>query len=141
MAERIPKAFRRENDIGFIGDMREVWCHSLSRFSKPPSSLERRAKQATLVQLIKDELVKRENVKLQTEPDLNRIDFLHTTYCSDSRWCLNLARQQFPNEWPHLLVHFTTATAYGLRVVEQMTGQQIDARQPLPMWIGEWAIW
>ena len=31
--------------------------------------------------------------------------------------------------------------AYGLRFVEVMTRRSLDARGPLPRWVGEWAIW
>jgi hypothetical protein len=110
--------------------MRDVWCWALSWFLKPPSSFEKRAKQAQLVEAIKRELGK-----------VQAVEDLHELYCRDSRWCLRLARQLFPREWPTLGVHASTAAAYGLRFVELMTGRTLDARQPLPRWVGEWAIW
>lgn len=117
---------QREN----LTAMRDVWCWALSWFLKPPSSVEKRLKQAQLVEAIKGELHK-----------VDQIEALHDLYCRDSRWCLQLARQQFPREWPTLGVHATTAAAYGLRFVELMTCRDIDAREPLPRWVGEWAIW
>jgi hypothetical protein len=117
---------QREN----LTSMRDVWCWALSWFLKPPSSFEKRAKQAQLVEAIKVELRSIEDV-----------EGLHDLYCRDSRWCLQLARQQFPREWPTLGVHATTAAAYGLRFVELMTARPLDAREPLPRWVGEWAIW
>lgn len=117
---------QRENLTG----MRDVWCWALSWFLKPPSSPEKRAKQAALVEAIKAEL-----------HPIEGVEGLHDMYCRDSRWCLQLARQHFPREWPTLGVHATTAAAYGLRFVELMTGRQLDARRPLPKWVGEWAIW
>ena len=69
------------------------------------------------------------------------VEGLHDMYCKDSRWCLQLARQLFPADWPTLGVHATTAAAYGLRFVELMTCRPLDARQALPRWVGEWAIW
>jgi hypothetical protein len=117
---------QRENLTG----MRDVWCWALSWFLKPPSSPEKRAKQAALVEAIKAEL-----------RPIEAVEGLHDMYCRDSRWCLQLARQHFPRDWPTLGVHATTAAAYGLRFVEMMTGRPLDARQPLPKWVGEWAIW
>jgi hypothetical protein len=110
--------------------MRDVWCWALSWFLKPPSNFDKRAKQAELVEAIKGDL-----------RAINDVEGLHDRYCRDSRWCLQVARQHFPREWPTLGVHATTAAAYGLRFVELMTGQPLDARQPLPRWVGEWAIW
>ncbi len=110
--------------------MRDVWCWATSWFLKPPASFEKRAKQAQLVESIKAEL-----------RTIDQVEGLHDRYCRDSRWCLQLARQQFPREWPTLGVHATTAAAYGLRYVELLTGRTFDAREPLPRWVGEWAIW
>jgi hypothetical protein len=117
---------QRENLTG----MRDVWCWALSWFLKPPSSVAKRAKQAALVEAIKAEL-----------RSVDAVEGLHERYGRDSRWCLQLARQQFPTDWPTLGVHATTAAAYGLRFVELMTSRSLDARQPLPRWLGEWAIW
>ncbi len=117
---------QRENLTG----MRDVWCWALSWFLKPPTSPEKRAKQAALVQAIKSEL-----------RHVYAADDLHDLYTGDSRWCLQIARQEFPREWPTLGVHAATAAAYGLRFVEIMTGHDVDAREVLPRWLGEWAIW
>ena len=122
----ISESEQREN----LTSMRDVWCWALSWFLKPPSSIEKRVKQASLVEVIKAELLSIDNV-----------EGLHDLYGRDSRWCLQLARQEFPRDWPTLGVHATTAAAYGLRYVELMTRQSIDARQPLPRWVAEWAIW
>jgi hypothetical protein len=116
----------RENVAG----MRDVWCWGLSWFLKPASNPEKRAKQAQLVEDIKAEL-----------RAIEAVGELHELYCRDSRWCLQIARKDFPRDWPTLGVHATTAAAYGLRFVEVMTGRQLDAREPLPRWVGEWAIW
>lgn len=117
---------QRENLTG----MRDVWCWALSWFLKPPSSHDKRAKQAELVEAIAAELRR-----------VDAVEALHEMYGRDSRWCLQLARQHFPRDWPTLGVHATTAAAYGVRFVELMTGRRLDARQPLPRWVGEWAIW
>jgi hypothetical protein len=117
---------QREN----LSGMRDVWCWALSWFIKPPSNGEKRARQALLVEAIKGEL---RGVELVEE--------LHGRYCQDSRWCLQIARRLYPRDWPTLGVHATTAAAYGLRYVELMTGRRLDAREPLPRWVGEWAIW
>ena len=117
---------QREN----LTAMRDVWCWALSWFLKPPSSYEKRAMQAALVEAIKDEL-----------RNVEQVEGLHDMYCKDSRWCLQLARQLFPADWPTLGVHATTAAAYGLRFVELMTCRPLNAREPLPRWVGEWAIW
>jgi hypothetical protein len=117
---------QREN----LSGMRDVWCWALSWFLKPPSNCEKRARQAVLVESIKLEL---HRVELVEE--------LHDLYCRDSRWCLQIARQLYPRDWPTLGVHATTAAAYGLRFVELMTGRSLDAREPLPRWVSEWAIW
>lgn len=117
---------QRENLTG----MRDVWCWALSWFLKPPSSRDKRAKQAALVEAIKAELKR-----------VEQVEALHDLYSRDSRWCLQLARQLYPREWPTLGVHATTAAAYGLRFVELMTTRELDARDPLPRWVGEWAIW
>jgi hypothetical protein len=117
---------QREN----LSGMRDVWCWALSWFLKPPSSAEKRAKQAALVEAIKAEL-----------RGVEAVEDLHELYARDSRWCLQLARQHFPRDWPTLGVHATTAAAYGLRFVELMTARSLDAKQPLPRWVGEWAIW
>lgn len=117
---------QRENLTG----MRDVWCWALSWFLKPPSSADKRARQAILVESIKVEL-----------RAITSIEELHDLYCRDSRWCLQVARRLFPRDWPTLGVHATTAAAYGLRFVELMTGRELDARDSLPRWVGEWAIW
>ncbi|TAK20143.1 MAG: hypothetical protein EPO26_18780 [Chloroflexota bacterium] len=117
---------QRENLTG----MRDVWCWALSWFLKPPSSPDKRSKQAALIELIKCELRRVESVEA-----------LHDLYSQDSRWCLQLARNHFPRDWPSLGVHATTAAAYGLRFVELMTRRDLDARDVLPRWVGEWAIW
>jgi hypothetical protein len=122
----ISSSDQREN----LSGMRDVWCWALSWFLKPPSSLDKRAKQAALVEAIKHEL-----------RDVGDVEALHDYYCRDSRWCLQIARQMYPREWPTLGVHATTAAAYGLRFVEMMTQRPLDARQQLPRWVGEWAIW
>jgi hypothetical protein len=124
--ERLGFSDQRENLTG----MKDVWCWALSWFLKPPSSYDKRAKQAQLVQSIKEQL-----------QGLDQVEGLHDLYSRDSRWCLELARQQFPRDWATLGVHATTATAYGLRYVELMTNRPLDAREPLPRWVGEWAIW
>jgi hypothetical protein len=117
---------QRENLTG----MRDVWCWALSWFLKPPSSAEKRSHQAQLVEAIKAEL-----------RQVVTVEELHDLYCRDSRWCLQIARQLFPRDWPTLGVHATTAAAYGLRFVELMTNRRLDARDSLPRWVGEWAIW
>ena len=117
---------QREN----VSGMRDVWCWALSSFLKPPSSVDKRAKQAALVEAIKAEL-----------RSVDAVEGLHELYCRDSRWCLHLARQHFPRDWPTLGVHAATAAAYGLRFVELMTARSLDAKKPLPRWVGEWAIW
>jgi hypothetical protein len=117
---------QRENLTG----MRDVWCWALSWFLKPPSSAEKRARQAQLVEAIKAEL-----------RSVATVEELHDLYCRDSRWCLQIARQLYPRDWPTLGVHATTAAAYGLRFVELMTNRPLDARDVLPRWVGEWAIW
>ena len=117
---------QRENLTG----MRDVWCWALSWFLKPPSSAEKRARQAQLVEAIKAEL-----------RGVVTVEELHDLYCRDSRWCLQIARQLYPRDWPTLGVHATTAAAYGLRFVELMTNRPLDARDALPRWVGEWAIW
>ena len=110
--------------------MRDVWCWALSWYVKPPPSAEKHAQQAALIEAIKAGL-----------QDIEIVEALHERYCADSRWCLNLARTMFPREWSRLGVHATTAAAYGLRYIELMTNRAIDAREPLPRWVGEWAIW
>lgn len=110
--------------------MRDVWCWALSWFLKPPSYQVKRAKQAQLVEAIKQEL-----------RSIDTIPGLHDKYCRDSRWCLDLARKLFPRDWPTLGVHSTAAAAYGLRFVEIKTNKPFDAREHIPSWLREWAIW
>ncbi|HEV8634109.1 MAG TPA: hypothetical protein VG370_07705 [Chloroflexota bacterium] len=117
---------QRENLTG----MRDVWCWALSWFLKPPANGQKRARQALLVESIKRELQK-----------VQAVEELHDRYCQDSRWCLQIARQLFPQDWPTVGVHATAAAAFGLRFVELMTGRSLDAREPLPRWVSEWAIW
>lgn len=110
--------------------MRDVWDWAISWFYKPPSSWEKRVKQKILVEAIKTEL-----------SIVSEIPLLHNLFCSDSRWSLLLVREFFPKDWPTLSIHATTAAAYGLRFVELMTGKELDARKPLPIWVREWTIW
>lgn len=127
---------QRENLTG----PRDVWIWALSWFSKPPSDAAKRSKQAALIQAIKDQLAHEGSVE-EIGAVWRRIGGLHDLYCQDSRWCLQLARQMFPREWPQMGVHACTAAAYGLRYVEMMTGKRLDAREPMPRYIGEWAVW
>ena len=110
--------------------IRDVWSWALSWFVKPPSDPQKRARQTVLIEAIVQQL-----------RGLDTVGDLHTWYTADTRWTLETAKQLYPRDWPTLGVHACTGAAYGLRYVEIQTGQRLDARQPLPTWIGEWAIW
>lgn len=114
---------------GSTSEMRDVWSWALSWFVKPPSDAAKRARQAELVGAYLVEL-----------RSISTVEGLHERYCRDSRWCLDVARRLFLRDWPTLGVHACTATAYGVRYVEILTGRALDPRN-LPAWVGEWAIW
>ncbi len=118
-------------------DMPEIWIWALSWFSKPPQSPAKRMKQAVLVEVIKGEFA----AQLEKRGISEDMSGLHSLYRADSAWALQIARREFPRDWPTLGVHATTAAAFGLRHVELMTGKTIDARQPLPGYVKEWATW
>jgi len=117
---------QRENATG----MRDVWSWALSWFMRPPNSPEKRAKQAEVIDGIKWHL-----------HSTTSIAALHELYGRDSSWCVQIARRLYPTEWATLGIHATTAAAFGLRYVELTTGKSLSARQPLPRWLGEWAVW
>lgn len=109
--------------------IRPVWAWSLDWFRKPSSNPERRVKQTELVAAILGALRRVETVEA-----------LHLLYQADNRWCAEMALQLFHDEWRAIGVHATTATAYGLRYVELVTGRRLDAER-VPAWLGEWAAW
>lgn len=110
--------------------MRDVWCWALDWFTKPPTNAERRAKQAIVVQAIKAELA-----------SIDAVADLHDRYARGSGWSLDVARRCYPDDWRALGVHAATAAAFALRYVELMVGRPLDATQPLPAWVREWAAW
>lgn len=108
---------------------RDVWGFGLAWFRRPPSSAEKRAKQAELVNALLARL----------REEVHDLDALDEAYCGASRARIQLARTLFPTEWPSLCLHAVSGTAFGLRYVELITGQRFDARD-LPPWLGEWSI-
>lgn len=111
--------------------MLDVWCWTLSWFLKPPSSAEKRARQSMLVESIKAELRTIESIKELQNRYQDR----------GSQWCIKMAKQMYPSDWPTIGISACTAAAYGVRYVEMVTNSPLDARQELPKWVGEWAIW
>ncbi len=120
----------QEKSVSHSCEMLDVWCWALSWYIKPPINVEKRAKQSALVYVLKTELY-----------DISSNHELIIRYRSDSRWTLHMARKTYPRDWPTLGVHAVTAATFGIRHVEIMTNRVLDPRRPLPMWIGEWAIW
>ena len=113
-----------------MNGMRDVWCWALSWYLKPPQNREKRIKQSQCVEAIKQEL-----------KSITSVQELHNCYTQDSKWCLQIARELYPRDWPSLGVHATSAAAYGLRYVELMVNKPLNAKETLPKWVGEWAIW
>jgi hypothetical protein len=111
--------------------MRAVWSWALGYLRKPAADPDRRAKQRVLVAVLAGDL-----------RDVDTVAGLHARYADpeQARHCLAIARGIYPGEWPALGVQAVTAAAYGVRYVEIVTGQRLDARH-LPGWIGEWGVW
>lgn len=112
---------------GERGEMRDVWVWSLDWFRRPASNPDRRAKQTEIVAAILGGLRAVETVA-----------GLHLLYAQDSRWCTEIARERVGDDWRAIGVHAATATAFGLRYVELVTGRDLDATA-LPPWLGEWS--
>lgn len=123
-----PEGTRSPGPDAGVAGMRDVWCWAVSWFRKPPGDPVKRARQAELIAALQ--------AQLGGEVSSGA---LHARYAGDSRWCLETARRLYPGAWPTLGVHACTATAYGLRYVELVTGRPVDARA-LPAWLGEWAM-
>ena len=111
-------------------ECRDVWSWALSWLMTETLAVERRRMQREVVASI-----------AQALSQVDAVQDLHELYQGDSRWCVELARLRFPKDWASLGVHATSAAAFGVRYVELVTGRPIDARQPLPRWISEWAVW
>lgn len=111
-------------------EMRQIWSWALSWYLKPPSDPAKRVKQADVVSDIKERL-----------GTIDSLPELHHRYCGDHRWCLQLAKNRYPREWPNLGLHALTATSYAIRYVEIITDRPINPREQLPRWIKEWAVW
>ena len=111
-------------------EMRDDWSWAMSWFVRPSEKVsERREMQARLI----------EAVKAGLQDSVTAVG-LNERYSGDSSWVYKLARGMFPAEWAKLGVHACTAVAYGLRYTEIMMGLEIDAREPMPVWMGEWAV-
>lgn len=95
--------------------------------------------QSVLVQAIKEEILN----QLTERGVALSVKELHELYAENafSLRSLQIARERFPRQWSTLSIHATTAVAFGLAYVEMMTRRKLDAREPLPHWLGEWAIW
>lgn len=111
-------------------EMRDVWSWGLSWLARSTTAIERRNKQREITKAIHEHLKR-----------IDSMEALDDLYARDSRWCIYVARTLYPNDWESLGVHATSSAAFGIRYVELATGKDIDARNNLPKWIGEWAVW
>lgn len=111
--------------------MRDVWCWALSWYRKPPSSADKRARQARVIAAVLAEC------RTATTPGDLTARYLDA---KTAHRCVAIAAGVEPATWPTLGVHACTAAAFGIRYVELATGATIDPAA-LPHWLGEWAIW
>jgi hypothetical protein len=106
-----------------------LWSHSLYKFKNLDQKNPVTPYQKLATQLIKTSI-----------PRVPDVDHLCNLYLRDNRSHLLIARRISPNRLVILNPDLLKAAAFGIRHVEMQTGATIDAKLPLPAWIGEFAI-
>jgi len=114
---------------GVSTEMRQRWSEALWRYVHAPRLTDQRARQADVIEAIKQQLNTVESTSL-----------LWRHYQSSAAMCEQITTALYPEE-PFLAdPHRTRDVAYGLRYVEIVTGRRMSAFDGLPSWIGEWAV-